>query len=438
MKFIASFLAIASLTGAFALPSAAFAQVNPNPVATTLDADGNGHIDLIFTSMNPAFMMVNAATVAADDFTVVCNGTQTYAVTLGAVNGMGYNLVLAEQDAFDTASTCTVTYGVSGVILDTFGTPVTGTDVITDGAAPALIASYPANGGTLTDLNANLTLTFSEAIASNSVNASTVYLVEGTSSLDNGANSAIITIDPDAALTVNTAYHLGTSFGLKDLAGNFVSGITTSFLTTAPSHSGGYIAPHLPEGTTPDATGSSTEDTDFLAPGEEAPSAEVLGDTDTDLSTPDHNGIKAGDYIRGTSFSTVYYVGADMNRHPFIDEQTYFTYQDSWDGVIVLADAALADYPMGSLMLPKAGTVLVKIESMNQVYALDTAANGSTMLRLIPNEMTAEYVFGAHWADYVIDIAPTFFTKFGMGDEIDAAFPVVMADMQTRVSLNSK
>ena len=67
-------------------------------------------------------------------------------------------------------------------------------------------------------------------------------------------------------------------------------------------------------------------------------------------------------------------------------------------------------------MLPRDGIVLVKIQSSPNVYYLDENPENKFMpiLRLIPSETVAKKLFGRSWADYVIDISPTFFTKFNL------------------------
>lgn len=147
--------------------------------------------------------------------------------------------------------------------------------------------------------------------------------------------------------------------------------------------------------------------------------------------------VDPGDYIRGVSFDTVYWVDSDMVRHPFFDTQTYFTYQNSFDAVVEVSDATLSTLQLGSPILPKAGVVLVKIRSVDQVYALENNSEGETELRWIASEEVAEDMYGSDWASYVIDIDVTLFGKFAVGDGIDAAIEVDTSIMKTRMELNS-
>jgi hypothetical protein len=162
-------------------------------------------------------------------------------------------------------------------------------------------------------------------------------------------------------------------------------------------------------------------------PKPQTPSGEVLGTSDTSNGT----------FIRSDLSSTVYFVDSNNVRHPFIDKQTYFTYSNTFNDVTWVTTAELGSYTLGKPMLPKPGVVLVKIQSMNDVYAVQ-AGGSTTILRKIADEAMATSLYGSAWADYVIDVEPTHFTRFLMGTDANAQMSVDRGSMQTRVSLNSK
>lgn len=159
---------------------------------------------------------------------------------------------------------------------------------------------------------------------------------------------------------------------------------------------------------------------DAEAPAEEEPTAEpelaVL------LTTP--------------STAAVYFI-EDSERRAFINDITYFTHFDSFEAVEEVEDEALADFSLGGLVLPKPGVVLVKIQSDPRVYALEGNPSDvfSPLLRHIDAEETAIEMYGEDWADFVIDISPTFFTKFGTGDPITSPEAVDTSIMKTREEL---
>ncbi|NBS41815.1 hypothetical protein EBS80_04135 [bacterium] len=131
----------------------------------------------------------------------------------------------------------------------------------------------------------------------------------------------------------------------------------------------------------------------------------------------------------------MYYVDADMRRHPFWDTKTFFTWADNWNDVIWVTDATLSTLPIGTAMLPKPGVVLVKIADGASTYAIGTDGSGNPVLRLIPDETTAISLYGTAWADYVIDLEPTVFSKFGTGSTMSGSETVDRSIMKTRAQL---
>ncbi|RMD51624.1 LamG domain-containing protein, partial [Candidatus Parcubacteria bacterium] len=81
--------------------------------------------------------------------------------------------------------------------------------------------------------------------------------------------------------------------------------------------------------------------------------------------------VGPGMFIKSPSYSTVYYVDENMQRRPFLNEQSYFTWADSWSELTTVTDATLPELTLGTPMLPKQGVVMVKIQSDNKVYAIE-------------------------------------------------------------------
>jgi len=149
--------------------------------------------------------------------------------------------------------------------------------------------------------------------------------------------------------------------------------------------------------------------------------------------------VNPNDYITGASFDTVYLISPDGKRHPFMDRQTYFTWEDSFDNVKVVTDATLTTLTLGVPMLPKPGVVFVKIQSVPNVYIVEIGNTPLTpTLRLIPDETMATVLAGNDWADYVIDVSVTLFTRFEMGEIITNASDVSVdvSQMKKRDNLN--
>jgi len=147
--------------------------------------------------------------------------------------------------------------------------------------------------------------------------------------------------------------------------------------------------------------------------------------------------VKAGTFIRSAGFTTVYYVDTDETRHPLWDTQTYFTWNDSWDDVVWVTDATLATLPLGEALPPKPGVVLVKIPGDQRTYAVE---DGDTMwrptLREIPSEDVAVNLYGANWADYIIDLDPVLFSHYEIGDPLTSVDRVDASLLKDRLSLS--
>lgn len=146
--------------------------------------------------------------------------------------------------------------------------------------------------------------------------------------------------------------------------------------------------------------------------------------------------VTTGENFKAPSFSSVYRLAGDGSRNVFMNAITYFTWEDSFAQIETVADTALSDYALGGIVLPKAGVVLVKIQSDPRVYALENTSDPYTpALREIPSEEMAIALYGEAWADYVIDIEPTYFARFSTGREMTEDATIDMSIMKTRAEL---
>lgn len=136
----------------------------------------------------------------------------------------------------------------------------------------------------------------------------------------------------------------------------------------------------------------------------------------TDSQSGSSDSHPTGTYIRGESWPTVYYIDGQVRR-PFLDSQTYFTYESDFSRVVTVADSLLSLYSLGGPMLPKPGSILLKVQSVPRVYITDS----SGALHWITTEEIANALFGNSWAEYVIDVPVTAWPHFTFGDEITSA-----------------
>ena len=87
-------------------------------------------------------------------------------------------------------------------------------------------------------------------------------------------------------------------------------------------------------------------------------------------------------------------------------------------------------------MLPKAGVVLVKIQSVAKVYMVEETADGAYELRWITSEDVAKAMFGSSWNAYIVDVDATVFTRYEQGDDVDSAEDVDTDMLKRRVDLH--
>ena len=120
---------------------------------------------------------------------------------------------------------------------------------LVDYNAPTLSSSSPADGATGVAVDANIVLTFSEAVDVESGNISikkssddsTIETIDVTGSKVTGTGTTIITINPASALTLGWNYYLNIAVtAFDDTAGNSYAGIndktTLNFFTAVKSN----------------------------------------------------------------------------------------------------------------------------------------------------------------------------------------------------------
>lgn len=122
----------------------------------------------------------------------------------------------------------------------------------------------------------------------------------------------------------------------------------------------------------------------------------------------------AGDLIKGTSLSTVYYYGYDGMRYTFPNEKTYMTWFSDFSDVTTISDSALADLSLAGNVVYRPGTNWIKVQSDDKVYAVST--DGS--IHWIESEDVAVDYAGSSWASRVQDVPDVFFTDYTVGSSL--------------------
>lgn len=127
-----------------------------------------------------------------------------------------------------------------------------------------------------------------------------------------------------------------------------------------------------------------------------------------------------GDLVKKSNSRAVYYLNGGK-LFVFPNEATYFSWYSDWNSVKVISDSEFSTYSFGGNVTVRPGTKLVKVPDFNTVYAVEP--NGT--LRSIVSEANAIALWGTNWAKNVIDVAPSFFTNYTVGQPLTAGvYPV--------------
>lgn len=113
----------------------------------------------------------------------------------------------------------------------------------------------------------------------------------------------------------------------------------------------------------------------------------------------------------------VYYWAADGRRRAFPNERVYFSWYKDFSTVKAVSAEALAALPLGRNVTYRPGSRLVKLQTADQVYAVDA---GGT-LRWVASEPVADAIFGAGWNRSVDDISDALFSDYAFGAPIGSA-----------------
>jgi len=125
----------------------------------------------------------------------------------------------------------------------------------------------------------------------------------------------------------------------------------------------------------------------------------------------------AGDLIKGTTLSTVYYYGGDGQRYAFPNEKTYFSWYEDFSDVQTISDSALADITLAGNIVYRPGSHWIKIQSDPKTYAVTTEGT----IRWIETEEVAEGLAGSDWNAFIDDVSDTFFVDYTVGTSLMSA-----------------
>ncbi len=120
----------------------------------------------------------------------------------------------------------------------------------------------------------------------------------------------------------------------------------------------------------------------------------------------------AGDLIRGTSFSTVYFYGYDGSRYVFPNEKTYDSWFNGFSAVETISDSAVAAIPVASSnVVYRPGSRFIKVTTVPDTFAVGRDG----MIHWIETEAVAAGLAGSDWNQSIDDVADAFFDNYTEG-----------------------
>lgn len=122
-------------------------------------------------------------------------------------------------------------------------------------------------------------------------------------------------------------------------------------------------------------------------------------------------GVSSGDLIKLKGDRTVYYFDKEWHRRPFPNQRVYESWYRDFSGVKELTAEEMADIRLGSPVVYRPGTRLIKIPSIPKVYAVEPGG----VLRWIETEAVAKALYGDNWSKRVDDVSEAFFTNYKEG-----------------------
>lgn len=131
----------------------------------------------------------------------------------------------------------------------------------------------------------------------------------------------------------------------------------------------------------------------------------------------------AGDLIKGSGSTAVYYYAENGRRYIFPTVATYSSWFSDFSSIKTISDAELAS-------VPTTGNVTVRPGKLVQIVSMDTpwrvmdpkvyAVSLGGTLRWIKTADVAQAIFGANWEKQIIAVPEVFSTNYGFGSDISS------------------
>ncbi|MBU1033004.1 MAG: Ig-like domain-containing protein [Patescibacteria group bacterium] len=112
--------------------------------------------------------------------------------------------------------------------------------------------------------------------------------------------------------------------------------------------------------------------------------------------------------------TTVYYVGRDGMRHPFMYERIFFSWYANYENIQIVSPEQLTGYALGKPVPYRPGSRLIKFTSVPKVYAVEKP----NVLRWVTTPQLAADLYGANWTQQIDDVQESLFYLYSWGADI--------------------
>lgn len=262
----------------------------------------------------------------------------------------------------------------------------------------------------------------------------TAVTVDQTATVSASASASTVSVTP-ATLAADGVTKSTVTVTVKNLAGNPLSGKT---VTLTSSRSGDLIR------VIKDLTGAdglATFEVRSTSVGDATLKATVgtVEILEQPVITFTAVTFAAGDLIKGTASTAVYYYASDGRRYIFPTAAIYSSWFIGFSSIKTISDADLA-------AVPTSGNVTVRPGKLVQVVSMDTpwrvmdpkvyAVSRGGILRHVKTADAASTIFGTDWEKKIVAVPEVFVTNYNYGADINLAADYNLVTEQAVATIN--
>jgi len=123
--------------------------------------------------------------------------------------------------------------------------------------------------------------------------------------------------------------------------------------------------------------------------------------------------LQSGSLVKAESSPAVYQVGDNYNLWLFPSESIFYSWYDSFDGLVTVSDQVLAEYAVEGNKEYNSDKILVKSVDAPEVYSF----NDQGQLRYVPSLATAVALYGGDWEQMISVVSENQFNSYEIGPE---------------------